>query len=404
MKKLLFLGVLFVSATIAAQTTVTGTIYDAEMDAPLPGATVVVKGTAIGTVTNFDGQFTLTTDAASGSLVVSFVGYSPMTVSFDGSTDLGTVRLAGNSLDEVVVTGVVDIAVDRKTPVAVSSISATEISTKIGNQEFPEIMSSTPGVYVTKQGGGYGDSRISLRGFDQRNTSFLINGQPVNDMENGWVYWSNWQGLTDVASGIQIQRGIGASKLAVPSVGGTVSIFTKAANKTKGGSVTQVMGNDAFTKTTVAYNTGQNANGWSSSFLLTKWSGDGYVYNTKGEGWTYFTAIGYAPKDSKHEFNFSFLGAGQWHHQRDAWVSIRDYQNFGDEGVDVKWNTNGGTLNGEEFSMRRNFYNKPLATLNWDYNISDNVTLSTSLYGSAGRGGGSVEPAMTQQHLEVDFY
>ena len=56
-------------------------------------------------------------------------------------------------------------------------------------------MNKTPGVYATKQGGGYGDSRISLRGFDQRNTSFLINGQPVNDMENGWVYWSNWQGV-----------------------------------------------------------------------------------------------------------------------------------------------------------------------------------------------------------------
>ena len=164
------------------------------------------------------------------------------------------------------------------------------------------------------------------------------------------------------------------------------------------------MGNDAFTKTTVAYNTGQNANGWSSSYLLTKWSGDGYVYNTKGEGWTYFTAIGYAPKDSKHEFNFSFLGAGQWHHQRDAWVSIRDYQNFGDEGVDVKWNTNGGTLNGEEFSMRRNFYNKPLATLNWDYNISDNVTLSTSLYGSAGRGGGTGQRGGNFRNSEIDFY
>ena len=53
-------------------------------------------------------------------------------------------------------------------------------------------MNKTPVFTLTKQGGGYGDSRISLRGFDQRNTSFLINGQPVNDMENGWVYWSNW--------------------------------------------------------------------------------------------------------------------------------------------------------------------------------------------------------------------
>ena len=122
-----------------------------------------------------------------------------------------------NVLGEVVVSsGVIDVAKVRETPVAVSTISPSEIALKVGNQEFPEIMNKTPGVYATKQGGGYGDSRISLRGFDQRNTSFLINGQPVNDMENGWVYWSNWQGLTDVASGIQLQRGLGASKLAVP--------------------------------------------------------------------------------------------------------------------------------------------------------------------------------------------
>ena len=294
------------------------------------------------------------------------------------------------TLDEVVVTsGVIDIAKVRETPIAVSTISPSEITLKTGNLEFPEIMNNTPGVYATKQGGGYGDSRLSLRGFDQRNTSFLINGQPVNDMENGWVYWSNWQGLTDVASGIQIQRGLGASRLAVPSVGGTVSIFTKAAQKSEGGSVLQMVGNDGYLKTGASYNTGKNEDGWATSFLLSKWQGNGYVYNTSGEGWTYFGAVGYAPKGSDHELNLSILGAGQWHHQRDVWVSIRDYQNFGEDGIDQRWNSNGGTLNGEEFSMRRNFYNKPLATLNWDWEINSNLTLNTSLYGSAGRGGGT---------------
>src|SRR6056300_728167 len=293
-------------------------------------------------------------------------------------------------LEEVVVSSrVIDVAKERETPIAVSTISAQEVLLKVGNQEFPEIMNKTPGVYATKQGGGYGDSRISLRGFDQRNTSFLINGQPVNDMENGWVYWSNWQGLTDVASGIQVQRGLGASKLAVPSVGGTVSIFTKSAEKQEGGSLTQMIGNDGYIKTTGAYNTGVNDKGWSSSYLLTKWSGNGYVYNTSGAGWTYFAAVGYTPEGSAHSLNLSLLGAGQWHHQRDVWVSIRDYENFGEEGIDQRWNTNGGTLNGEEFNMRRNFYNKPLATFNWDWKISDNVDLATSLYGSAGRGGGT---------------
>ncbi len=306
----------------------------------------------------------------------------------DASTD--SREIVTENLEEVVVSSrVIDVAKERETPIAVSTISAQEVLLKVGNQEFPEIMNKTPGVYATKQGGGYGDSRISLRGFDQRNTSFLINGQPVNDMENGWVYWSNWQGLTDVTSNIQIQRGLGATSLAVPSVGGTVSIFTKSAEKSEGGSLTQLIGNDGYTKTTAVYNTGVNDKGWSSSYLLTKWSGNGYIYNTSGAGWTYFAAVGYTPEGSAHSLNFSFLGAGQWHHQRDVWVSIRDYQNFGKEGIDQRWNSNGGTLDGEEYNLRRNFYNKPLATLNWDWDISDNVQLNTSIYGSAGRGGGT---------------
>ena len=366
----------------------TGKVVEAETNEPLPGATIVVKGTSNGTISDFDGNFSI--EAEEGSeIVISFLGYQNLVAPLKNGTTY-SLESRSNTLSEVVVTsGVIDIAKVRETPIALSTISPSEISLKTGNQEFPEIMNKTPGVYATKQGGGYGDSRISLRGFDQTNTSFLINGQPVNDMENGRVYWSNWQGLSDVASGIQIQRGLGASRLAVPSVGGTVSIFTKAAQKSEGGKVQQMVGNDGYIKTGVSYNTGKNESGWASSFLLSKWQGNGYVNNTSGEGYTYFAAVGYAPEGSDHELNFTFLGAGQWHHQRDVWVSIRDYQNFGSEGIDQRWNSNGGTLNGEEFSMRRNFYNKPLATFNWDWEISDNLKLATSLYGSAGRGGGT---------------
>jgi len=195
--------------------------------------------------------------------------------------------------------------------------------------------------------------------------------------------------LTDVASGIQIQRGLGATRLAVPSVGGTISVFTKAADKKKGTSLTQSFGNNGYSKTTAVYNSGKSEDGWATSILLSKWQGDGYIYGTAGEGYNYFTSVGYAPEDSDHSLNFTFLGAGQWHHQRTSWVSIRDYQNFGEEGIDRRWNSDAGFRGGEEFNMRRNFYNKPLATINWDWEISDNLKLNTSLYGSAGRGGGT---------------
>ena len=390
MKKLLFTMMLAATPFLNTFAQVSGRVVGNDTREGLPGATVLIKGTQNGSMTDLDGNFTVSNATTEDTLLVSYLGYLTEELVGGGTITLSPdVTMVGEA---VIISGVIDVAKERETPVAVSTISPAEIALKTGNQEFPEIMNRTPGVYATKQGGGYGDSRLSLRGFDQRNTSFLINGQPVNDMENGWVYWSNWQGLTDVASDIQIQRGLGASRLAVPSVGGTVSIFTKAAQMEQGGSVSETIGNDGFAKTSVSYNTGKNENGWASSFLLSKWAGDGYVYNTSGEGWTYFGAVGYEPEGSAHKMNLSVLGAGQWHHQRDAWVSIRDFQTFGeqnDDGIDQRWNTNGGTLNGEEYNMRRNFYNKPLATFNWDWDINDNLTLSTSLYGSAGRGGGT---------------
>src|SRR5690554_7098951 len=118
-------------------------------------------------------------------------------------------------MEEVEVIG--QLAVDRKTPVAVSRISAKQITEELGSQELPMVLNSTPGVHATQQGGGDGDARISIRGFNQRNIGVMIDGVPVNDMENGWVYWSNWFGLDQITNQIQVQRGLGATKLAMPS-------------------------------------------------------------------------------------------------------------------------------------------------------------------------------------------
>ena len=133
-------------------------------------------------------------------------------------------------------------------PVVLSTISAKDIATKLSNQEFPEIMKSTPSIYATKQGGGFGDSRLMLRGFGSENIAVLINGIPVNGMENGSVYWSNWSGLADVTNSIQVQRGIGLSKLGLFSVGGTVNIVTQSTEVNRQGSVYYGIGNDRYQK------------------------------------------------------------------------------------------------------------------------------------------------------------
>lgn len=127
---------------------------------------------------------------------------------------------------------------------------------KLGNQEFPEVLKTTPGVWATKDGGGYGDSKINMRGFQAANVAVMINGVPVNDMEWGGVYWSNWAGLSDVTSSMQTQRGLGASIVSTPSVGGTINIITKSLDAKKGGSVWYGMGNDGLHQEGVSFSTG----------------------------------------------------------------------------------------------------------------------------------------------------
>ena len=107
------------------------------------------------------------------------------------------------ALSDVTITS--SVAIARKTPVAVSTITPVFIEEKLGTQEFPEILKSTPGVYATKQGGGYGDSKITIRGFKSENVAVMINGVPMNDMEWGGVYWSNWAGLSDVTRSMQVK-------------------------------------------------------------------------------------------------------------------------------------------------------------------------------------------------------
>ena len=390
MKKMYFALVLFLMTTVAfSQGTITGTVIDGELNEPLPGASVVLQGTTNGTSTDFDGKFQIEITENAGTLLVSYIGYTPKKVAYTSDGDIGRIVLEPNAqeLEGVVVSGVIDIAKDRETPVAVSTIRAAEIQEKLGSQELPEILKSTPSIYATKTGGGFGDGRVNVRGFDSRNTAVMVNGIPVNDMENGSVYWSNWSGLGDVTTAMQVQRGLGSSKLAISSVGGTINVITKSTEKEQGGTVTLGGGNDGYLKTTVAYNTGKSDKGFAASILLGRTSGDGYIQGTEFEGYNYFIGLGYEPNE-KHNFQFVLTGAPQVHNQRTSSffnvATLADHLEYG-----AKYNYNGGSLNGEEFGWRRNFYHKPIVSLTWEWKASEKSTLSTSAYASFGRGGGT---------------
>lgn len=372
-----------------AQGTVTGKVVDGATKEPLPGATVILKGTEKAVPTSLDGSFSLQVDDANASaILVNFVGYMQKEVSIaglNGNKNLGSILMESNvtSINEVLITAN-SYAIDRETPVAMSTITTEIITEKASNQEFPELLKSTPGVYATKQGGGFGDSRINLRGFQSQNVAVMINGVPVNDMENGSVYWSNWAGLTDVTKSMQVQRGLGASKVAVPSIGGTINIITKTTDATKGGSLFYGIGNDGYNKVGFSYATGLSENGWAFAASGSKTEGNGWADGLEFEAYNYFFNVSKLIND-KHTLSLTGFGAPQYHGQRQNMKSIDEYRNA-PQGR--RWNADWGVKNGEVVNVEDNFYHKPQFSLNHYWTIDETSFLSTAIYASVGTGGG----------------
>ena len=384
-KNLLFAAMIFVSASVLGQTKISGTVVD-ESNQSLPGASILEKGTMNGTETDFDGKFSLKAGSKTGVLVISFIGYKTKEVAFTSeNANIGNIQLeeGGSTLDEIIITST-SFAIDRKTPVAVSTIKAADIERKLGTQEFPEVLKSTPGVYATKSGGGFGDGRINLRGFNSENVAVMINGVPVNDMENGRVYWSNWAGLSDVTSAMQVQRGLGAAKVAVPSIGGTINILSKTSDVNKGGNIVASTGNNGYQKYGFTLSTGLMESGLAATVSFAKISGEGYIEGTQFEGSNYFINLSKEINEN-HKISFTSFGAPQRHGQRQNMSTVSTYRNAE---AGNQFNPDWGYKDGQVTHIEDNFYHKSQTSLNHYWTINDKTSLSTAAYVSYGTGGG----------------
>ena len=393
MKKifLLTLMALLCSAYTLSQNVVKGYVRDAETDEPLVGVSVQIEGTLSGTQTGLNGEYSLQVEG-NKTLIFSYVGYETRLIEASDAT-VADVKLKSTTIELKDVTVTSQIAIQRKTPVAVSNISFETIEEKLGNAEFPEVLKSTPGVYATKSGGGYGDSKINMRGFKSENIAVMVNGVPVNDMEWGGVYWSNWAGLSDVTRTMQTQRGLGASKVSSPSVGGSINIITKAHEAKKGGSAQYTIGNDGYNKLLFNISSGMLNGGWAFTVLGSRTWGNGYIQGTGFEGWNYFLNISKIINDD-HTLSFTVFGAPQEHYQRSSYdqLTIAEWQRVGsymNGDSPYKYNpTYGFGLNGQRKASSFNQYHKPQLSLNWNWDLGQKSSLSTVVYASIGRGNG----------------
>ncbi len=432
MKKILALCVALaaISLNLSAQFVVSGVVKDALTNETLPSVNVLY-GKGQGVVTDLDGKFEVSLPKGEYEFQFMFVGYTTqnMRVSiFDTNLSL-VIQLESEVLNEVNVTA--DIAVGRRTPVAFSNIDPRKIREELGTQDLPLLLNSTPGVYATSSGGGDGDARINIRGFNQRYVAVMIDGVPMNDMENGWVYWSNWFGLDGVTNRVQVQRGLGASKLAVPSIGGTINISTAGIEEKKKITISSEYGNNFNARLMVGLNSGRLKNGWGITSAFSIKRNDGWVDHLGSRQLFYYFKVTKEFTETQN-LTFSIMGSPQMHEQRIGRQPLYIYSRsmaedlgqdvpnadaapgtllYGDFGARYNpyWGTLARTRNNpnaesEEMADRVNYYHKPIINIKHFWTPDPKLAISNVVYASFGNGGGTaLKSGAYNQYGQTDF-
>jgi TonB-linked SusC/RagA family outer membrane protein len=189
MKKLLFsliIGINCLISIIAQEKTISGTIINGEDNLPLIGATVYIKGTTIGTITDFEGKFVLKIPADAQTLVISFVGFETIEMPIGDKTEFNlTLNPITVKVDEVVVTAIAIKREKKALGYGVQDVKSDEIEKSHNDNIVNSLAGKVAGVNIVSSSGAAGASTfIEIRGgssiIRSNRPLFVIDGVPVD--------------------------------------------------------------------------------------------------------------------------------------------------------------------------------------------------------------------------------
>lgn len=184
-----FMLFLFMTVVINAQEiTVSGTVINESDKMPFPGVAVIVKGTAIGALTDFDGKYTLNNVPPQGVLVFSYLGYKPQELPLNGSTILNvSMKEDAQALDEVVIIGYGTVKKSDLTG-SVVSVDTKQIQKFASVDVKQSLQGAAAGVQVTSASGAPGqNSSVRVRGVGSFNNSdplYVVDGVLTDNIDN----------------------------------------------------------------------------------------------------------------------------------------------------------------------------------------------------------------------------
>ncbi len=286
---LMFVALLFIQGAVAQ--TISGTVTDGDSGIPIPGASVIEKGTSNGVATDFDGNYSIEVSGSTATLVFSTIGFTTQEVSASGRTTINVVLMPDlEMLDEVVVTAL-GIKRERKSlGYAVQEIKGASIVDAREPNMVNALSGKITGLQVIKGSNGpAGSSKIVLRGYSSltgdNQPLIVVDGTPLDNFtgSSNEGFWSPsadlGNGLADVnpddIESLSVLKGASAAALYGSRAGnGVILITTKTgkSNKGLGISYSATTGfQSIFTKPDLQSSFGQGSVGAYDEYANSSW-------------------------------------------------------------------------------------------------------------------------------------
>ncbi|MCQ2975844.1 MAG: TonB-dependent receptor [Bacteroidales bacterium] len=356
---------------------VKGKVVD-ENGTPLVGASIVVKGSTIGTITNQNGEFFLNINKGS-VLIVSYIGYN--NVEIIASENMTITLEENNNLEEIVVSST---RAGIKTPVAFCNVNQDDIKKQNFGKDIPFLLSTTPSVTITSDAGnGIGYTGIHVRGTDPSRINITANGIPINEAESSQVYWVNLADFASNTKSIQIQRGVGTSTNGAGAFGSTLNMQTESIGQQAYTQLDLSAGSFNSHKETLKFSSGLIKNHFGIQGRVSNISSDGYIDRASSQLNSYFIQTGYFSDKSVVKF-ITFNGKEKTYH---AWnyPSKFEQEEYGRtfNSCGLYYDENG---NIKYYDNQFDIYNQQHYQLLLDQYLSNNLTFNMGLHFTHGNG------------------
>jgi hypothetical protein len=262
------------------------------------------------------------------------------------------------------------------------------------------LLQSSNDIFVSTAGFTFGQTRFKIRGYDSENTSVLMNGVQLNDMETGGAYWSSWGGLNDVTRNQEIDPGISSSKYSFGEVGGVTNMITRASSFRKQVKFTYSLTNRNYrNRLMLLYSTGLMENGWAFTVSGSRrWAQEGYVEGTFYDAYSYFLAVE-KKLNKQHSIGLVAYGSPNKHGRNG--VSVQEaYDLAGTNYYNPYW----GFQNGEKRNASISNYHQPMIVLSHYWDMDEKTKLTSSVFYSFGRGGSTALDWYEGADPRPDYY